>query len=150
MLRQRSCSLLMLLCALVTIGTVPSPGFAGKDGTSRPFKGRAQGTITSFQPPNIQVEYTGNATHLGRFTRTEHATLGDNGTISGTIDFTAANGDQLHVSFTGAFVSPTDIDGSYTIEGGSGRFVNATGTATFQASTDNESVEVTFEGTISY
>src|SRR5437764_1213770 len=70
----------------------------------RPFRGSAEGMITGMAPPNeLIVQYTGNATHLGNFTREEHLFVGPNGSLTGTIVFTAANGDQLRASLTGAF-----------------------------------------------
>ena len=150
MLRKHIGSCFLAVFVMVLFVSPSSQCFAGKGGTERPFKGVAKGTITNFSPPNIEAEYTGNATHLGRFTRFEKATLGPNGAASGTIDFVAANGDELHVTFTGSFVSPTTITGTYTIDGGTGRFEGATGTAIFEANTDFQHVDVTFDGTISY
>src|SRR5262245_43828932 len=89
--------------------------------------------------------------HLGNFTRHEDVTFGPAGTIAGTIVFVAADGDELYVDFTGQFVSPNDAVASYTFNGGTGRFSNATGTAQATASTpDFVHVSVSFEGTIDY
>jgi ELWxxDGT repeat protein len=125
---------------------------ADEAGSNLPFKGVATGTVTGIAPSGaIIIESTGNATHLGDFTRTEYVFFGPGGTISGTEVFTAANGDQLSVDFSGAFTSPTTAEGTYTFTGGTGRFSDATGTATFAATTlDAIHVTVSFEGSISY
>jgi hypothetical protein len=100
------------------------------------------------------VESAGTASHLGKFTRTEHVFI-DGFDISGTIVFTAANGDQLRATFEGGFTSPTTAEGTYAFVGGTGRFEHATGTADFAATTavtpDGVThVAVTFDGELSY
>jgi hypothetical protein len=122
------------------------------DSHSRPFKGVATGTVTGVDPSGaIVIAATGNATHLGDFTRTEYIFFGPGGTISGTVVFTAANGDQLWADFSGGFTSPTTLAGTYTFTGGTGRFKSATGTASFDATTlDGIHVAVSFDGSISY
>jgi len=108
--------------------------------------------VTGVVPPNgLIIESTGTATHLGRFTREERLFLNPDGSFSGTIVFTAANGAELWADFEGAFTSPTTAEGTCTFTGGTGRIQDATGSATFEASTpDGVHVEVTFEGTIRY
>jgi hypothetical protein len=98
----------------------------------------------------ITVHAVGCATQLGKFTR-EEVLLLDPVTLSftGTIVFTAANGDQLRVIVAGAFTSPTTAAGTYTFNGGTGRFANAVGSATFSASTDGGLVAADFSGAIS-
>ncbi len=119
---------------------------------ARPFSGSAQGYITGQIPPNgLFLEMSGQATHLGQFTREEYAFIGADGSVVGTIVFTAANGDELWVDIDGAFTSAMDIEGLYIITGGTGRFQNASGQATFHAYTPDFSyAEVTFDGTVSY
>lgn len=131
-----------------------SPGRlgAGDQPVARPFAGSAQGYITAQIPPNgLFLEMAGQATHLGQFTREEYAYLGADGSVVGTIVFTAANGDELWVVIDGAFTSANDVVGRYIIAGGTGRFQGATGEAAFRAYTpDFVYAEVTFEGTIRY
>jgi ELWxxDGT repeat protein len=119
---------------------------------SRPFKGVAVGAVTGVLPSGaVVVQSAGNATLLGAFTRTEFVFFGPGGAISGTIIFTAANGDQLWASFSGGFTSPTTAAGTYTFTGGTGRFRDATGTASFEATTpDGIHLTVSFAGSISY
>ena len=97
------------------------------------------------------IEYTGQATHLGRFTRTEYFFLDEAGRVFGWMVYTAADGDQLWLDFDGQFISPTTAVGAYEFTGGTGRFVDATGTAYFEAVLgDQGHVEVTFDGSIRY
>ena len=110
-----------------------------QDDAQVPFRGSFtaadQGVVV---PPHLLVQGTGggNATHLGRFTMT-YSAVADlaTPTATGTFDFVAANGDQLHTTFAGvAAVSPDPTVVSFTevltIVGGSGRFAGATGTFT--------------------
>ena len=120
-----------------------------------PFRGRAEGAITNVTPdPGGGVVLTivteGIATHLGRFSRDEELLLDPStNTFTGNIVFTAANGDQLVAAVVGGFISQTTATGSYTFNGGSGRFANATGEAAFTASTsDGVHVTVEFTGTL--
>jgi hypothetical protein len=110
-----------------------------------PFKGRLEGVVTTtpVQPPqpplmSVEVEGTGNATHLGRFTWV--ATLVANnatGKAAGSYQFPAANGDVLFTHFVG-LGKPTETPGvlsivdDVTITGGTGRFAGATGTFNFK------------------
>ena len=76
-------------------------------GKEVPFKGRWEGALTARTPVrpgflSISFEGTGNATHLGRFTVEIRIVLNTtNRTLTGTYEFTAANGDTLTASFTG-------------------------------------------------
>ena len=71
-----------------------------------PLKGRFEGALTArtVTPPflSISFEGTGNATHLGRFTVEIQIALNTtNRTLTGTYEFTAANGDTLTADVTG-------------------------------------------------
>lgn len=149
MTRFPSPRLLALLTA-VAVGAWLSPATAGDQ--ARPFKGTATGQVTGVGPSGeLVISYTGTATHLGKFTREERLFLNPDGTFTGTIVFTAANGDELWLEFAGGFISPTTAEGSYTFTGGTGRFAGATGTAGFEAYTpDGLHVTASFEGSISY
>jgi hypothetical protein len=125
---------------------------AEEGGRDRPFRGLAAGAITGVAPSGaVVIESAGNATHLGNFTRTEYLLLGPGGAISGSVVFTASNGDELWADFSGGFTSPTTAVGAYTFTGGTGRFRDATGVAGFQATTpDGIHLAVYFEGSIGY
>ena len=143
--RVWSFAFLALLIGVCSASAVPAD-------VTRPFRGSAEGMIIEVIPPNeLVAEYTGTATHLGRFTREEHLFLNPDGSFTGTIVFTAANGDELWVDVEGAFTSQTTAEGTYTFTGGTGLFQDATGEAAFEAYTpDGVHVAATFEGTIRY
>ena len=146
-----------VLAALAVLG-LAGPAAADEQ---VPFKGDLEGdvTITPLDPPyvHVDVDATGNATHLGEFTldilhkvnRMDRAAVG-------TYVFTAANGDMLFADFTGK-ATPTAIPGvlyideTATITGGTGRFAGATGSFTCERLFDTITGETTgsFEGTIS-
>jgi len=77
-------------------------------GEQVPFKGRLDGAVTvaPLAPPLLQVEVeaTGNATHLGRFTL-EIVDPNDptKGEVNGTLIVTAANGDKLYADGAGSW-----------------------------------------------
>jgi len=83
---------------------------------------------------------------LGNFHRVEELLLDPaTGIVTGTIVFFAANSDELHVSVDGAFVSSMTVLGDYEFVGGTGRFANASGQASFEAvSPDGIQVAVQF------
>ena len=119
-----------------------------------PFKGNAVEVITGTEPASdglhINVFSTGQATHLGSFARSATLVLHADGEVVGTLDWTAANGDQLFANLVAAFVSPSTARGRYTFTGGTGRFNNTSGEADFEAVTsDGIHFALTFEGTIS-
>lgn len=123
-------------------------------GASVAFKGRGNGQITSVQPGPTGVAMsgvaTGQATQLGEYTRTENILLNPaDGTFTGDVTFTAANGDQLTADIAGAFTSAATASGSYTFTGGTGRFANASGTALFSiVLTDASHFTVAFNGSM--
>lgn len=127
-----------------------------------PFKGRLElegGIVTPLTPPfvSVEIEGTGNATHLGQFTvSVPHLVNRATGMLVGSYEFTAANGDTLTADFVGQSV-PSGVPGvlfvveTATITGGTGRFADATGTFTTERLVDTATGTVTgfFEGTIS-
>jgi hypothetical protein len=153
--RRSAASLALALLAVVGLaGPVPA-------GDRVPFKGSFEGDVTStpLAPPFVMadVEATGEATHLGRFTLDiPHIVDRATRTAVGTYEFTAANGDKVYAEFTG-LATPTAIPGilyieeTATITGGTGRFAGATGSFTSERLYDTiESTTIgSFEGTIS-
>ena len=66
--------------------------------------------------------------------------------VSNTVVFTAASGDQIWCIIDGAFTSQATAEGTYTVNGGTGRFENETGSASFsviQSDPSNFSFEFT-------
>ena len=113
-----------------------------------PMKGNGSGQITGQNGAVITAIGQGEATQLGKFTREEVITLND-GTATGTIVFTAADGSQLFCEFVGAFTSVATVAGEYTFTGGTGRFDGATGAAFFNITLGEAgSFSFAFAGTI--
>jgi hypothetical protein len=100
----------------------------------------------------IRSEATGTAAHLGRVTMTAaHCAAFDSSIVGGQLTLTAANGDEIHVGYTGtcpydpatAVIGETVITCHVMLDvtGGTGRFAAATGDAVMTA-------YITFEGSI--
>src|SRR5262245_15989292 len=122
-----------------------------------PFKGHADveitGVVDELPIRRLTASATGEATHLGRFTRSERLVINlRTGTFTGSLVFTAANGDLLRADVGGHFTSPTGdtAEGTYRFTGGTGRFHNASGQAAFEVTPDGMTFDVTFDGTIKY
>jgi hypothetical protein len=133
-----------LLIGLV-VTTVPLASFAvSAVAAETPFKGTVNAVETGtvvFPMRFLDREGTGTATYLGRYT--EHVTMLINiPTLSstGAATFTAANGDTLLATVVGQATrtSPTTLSivEVYTITGGTGRFVDATGSFTLESTLD--------------
>src|SRR5437588_2106718 len=106
--------------AALALVAVLGPGGPAVAADPVPFKGRLGGdvTVTPLAPPFLQVdvEATGKATHLGKFTLDiPHVVNAANGTAIGSYEFTAANGDKVYAEFTGR-ASPTATPGVLYIE----------------------------------
>ena len=97
----------------------------------------------------------GHATHLGNYTEVGFASVSDTGHLEGCVILTAANGDELweHVSgqlnpFTG------EITATVAYIGGTGRFEDATGSASLVAQLQLDgpiaTIAVVVDGTIDY
>ena len=119
----------------------------------RPYVSRG---TAHFVSPNDFVG-AGNATHLGAYN--EVGTVQFSPTADPTVlqlnassTYTAANGDKLYALFTGHLNGLTGvITATVTYVGGTGRFTNASGTATLSAQLlPGGSLEVAIKGTIDY
>jgi hypothetical protein len=106
-----------------------------------PFKGSFNGTST-VAPGRCAaltnaISGTGQITHLGHFTTAQSHCIDPTGAdplafTDGVFTFTAANGETIFGTYSGRLV-PTatlglfQVDGGFTIEGGTGRFASASG-----------------------
>jgi hypothetical protein len=125
-----------------------------------PFKGTVSAVETGavvFPTRFLDREGAGTATYLGRYT--EHVTMLINIptlSSSGTATFTAADGDTLLASVAGQAtrIGPTTLSivEIYTISGGTGRFVDATGTFTLESTVEQTTgvSSGTFSGVIDH
>jgi hypothetical protein len=125
--------------ALTLASLSPAAALGNAGGTDRPVKGTAVGDITVSITPGlpVEVDVTGVATHLGKFTgHFEGSAEIIGGTVfgEGTLTLVAANGDELTgtFTFTGPPPSPEphEVATEFTITGGTGRFADASGTIT--------------------
>ena len=146
--------------ALAVLGVLALAGPVAA-GEQVPFKGRLEGdvAVTPLAPPllHVDVEATGNATHLGKLTLDIPHVVDPTTRIAiGSYEFTAANGDKLYALFTG-IATPTATPGvlyieeTATITGGTGRFAGATGSFTSERLYDTLAGTTigSFEGTVS-
>jgi hypothetical protein len=132
---------------LVTVMAIgPSLAFAA----TKPFKALYTGNFTmQFAPDGsgavLDFTGTGHATQLGHSDVTGHSVLvfNQNGCLQPVADFvltTGANGDTITLTNQGqdCLTSQTHIHGSgtYTITGGTGRFLGASGTGTWVVDAD--------------
>ena len=110
-----------------------------------------------FTGPNTFVG-AGTATHLARYEETGSVQFSDTAdpTVShleASATYTAVNnGDQLYATFSGELNGVTGaINATVTYVGGTGRFTNASGTATLSGQLlPGGSIEVDVKGTIDY
>lgn len=114
-----------------------------------PMRGAGAGQVTSLTPGPTGVTITavgsGEATHLGRFTRTEEILLDPaTGVLTGSITFIAADGSELYCDLNGAFTGQATASGTYTFTGGTGRFENSSGEAEFSI-VQSDPANFTFE-----
>ena len=100
---------------------------------------------------------TGMATHLGRYDEVGSVQFSPTADptvlqIDAWAIYTAANGDRLYALFTGHLNGLTGaITATVTYVGGTGRFDDASGTATLSAQLlGGGSIEVAIKGTIDY
>ena len=139
---NRYISALVFALAVLFLGSLPAQ--AGE----RPFRLNATGTVT-----NGVINATGHASHLGLFSETGELSFvpdPNNPTqllVSGTVTFTAADGDQLDVLIEDAVLDVTtgQAAGAFRVIGGTGRFADATGSGDLVV--DQNLVTGTFEGT---
>jgi hypothetical protein len=171
--RQFLLSALALLIAVSLITAFTEASASAKAG-DRPFKGTMinNDTIVGFTidnstfPPKfiavVEIEGEITATHIGKGTVAGTATIdvfplfaynGCSSLIEGTIDFTAANGDEINMVMTvNELCGDTGIfTGQYEVIGGSGRFESAEGLIDVSgAPVDGEPSVSSLTGTIVY
>lgn len=149
------------LIAMLLLSVLAIPGFAAPAAEEQlPFKGSIQAAETYvFDLPTMYVSATGsgNTTMLGKYDFSYQITVdlltGDG--RGGLIEFIAANGDRLYAEGTG-YGGPSStpnfnhVTENYLITGGTGRFIDATGSFTVRrlVSTITGISSGTFEGTI--
>jgi len=156
MLKAHSWRTACLVIALTVIGGLPLPAFGGD---WLPFSGHLDEVIGpagtgdgQCLPAGCQVtsSATGQATHLGQFTRLACVVVHPDGSVEGTIEFTAANGDTLCADINAGPTIGGIGHGTYTFTGGTGRFSDASGGAYFVGVFAFPHIAVDFGGIIQY
>jgi hypothetical protein len=153
-----ACALLLAGCQQADHGTnsagVIAPSSVAMKAVDVPFSGVVTGQVAfDSNPRGCSAGFTaittakGPASHLGLTSwNSEHCLEAGSEIVDGVLVLTAANGDEVHATYTGkAGDFPAQVGGLITvtgtivISGGTGRFENASGTAALSAS-------VVFEG----
>lgn len=140
----------VLSTILILFAALAAPLYADDD----PIQGSGRGSVTGVEPAAdgvaMSASSNGRASQLGSFERNEELLLDPvTGQFTGEAIFTVANGDTLRALVTGVFVSPTTAAGTYSFDGGTGRFERASGEATFVVFTnDGVHFKVLFRGSI--
>jgi hypothetical protein len=105
----------------------------------RPWKGRCDVEADITGPTTIVINGTCELAHLGRATVVTEETMDwALGTFTNTSTYTAANGDRLYTSGSGAATFGSNgtgtLVGTWTAVGGTGRFAGASGSAAYAES----------------
>ena len=162
----RASSLFLVILSLAGCGRLESP--VAPDITiasltpvnanlvTRPWEGSCEGTgIFRLDFTTLDITGTCHLSHLGLTTMVGVETVG--ATLNAVHTFTTANGDLLYTTTSGYAVLKPDFSGvnffnTETVTGGTGRFANATGTATRNGSSNFSDGSGTWEivGTLTY
>ena len=114
----------LVLAGIVMVGSSFQKGLPSKH--SVPFEGKY---TFSFGADGVSGKGVGS--HIGTFTLVEQNNDEGFPVITGTATITAANGDQIFANHTGLVQllgnGMADVNSEFTITGGTGRFVGATG-----------------------
>ena len=140
---------------LAVVAMTPAPAMGAANGTDRPLTGTDTATTTVNLTTGAATNVgSGQLSHLGAVTSSsvlQFALVGTNGfSWTGTGTIVAANGDELFmsVSGTGTFGAPIHTMSVTTITGGTGRFVDASGTFTTTGQSTSVSIVGSVETTI--
>ncbi|MEO6594539.1 MAG: hypothetical protein ABIP94_07285 [Planctomycetota bacterium] len=138
-----------VLCVAVTV-----LAFSGNTSAqTMPYS--ARGTAQFVSPTDFVG--SGRATHLGNYSEVGSVAFAPTSNpavlaVSGSIIYTAANGDQLHANLNGTLNTSTGaIAAAVTYVGGTGRFVNASGSSNLAGQMlGGGAVTVAVAGSINY
>jgi hypothetical protein len=147
--------LILGVLGLLMVLTVFPAAFASN---SVPFNGSGSGTFTDTSPTTVLIIGTGHYDHLGLTTLNFPSTITGKAECCGFAatehdNYTGANGDSVYLAVHDT-ICPTSspnafqLNGSFTVTGGTGRFTDASGSGTVQASVTFMSASSgTFSGT---
>jgi hypothetical protein len=132
---MKNISVAVLAIALLVSCTLSISAAYANRVQERPFKATGSGSAVALSaPPVLEIVVIGNghATHMGKIGIWQHhfADITTMTFYDGIFVWTAANGDTIEGSYSGYLVPTSvgfEIHGSFTIEGGTGRFAGAYG-----------------------
>jgi hypothetical protein len=130
--------LILTVLGLLTVVSAFPAAFAAH---STPFNGNGTGTFTDTSPTTVLIAGTGHYDHLGLTTLRFPSTITGQAACGGFTateqdNYTGANGDSVYLTVHDT-ICPTSspgafqLSGSFTVTGGTGRFVDASGSGTF-------------------
>jgi hypothetical protein len=140
--RRKKMKRILVILAVAALALAGLVTAASARSSERPFKGSMEGsalfipgTDCTTTPEGLRTDSvaTGNVSHLGKTEMTSsHCTPAGPDIEGGTMVLVAANDDELYIEYTGTAREPgpdgiITVDVLYTITGGSGRFVGASG-----------------------
>ena len=150
----------VLAIALLASSTISISAVYAKNGMQeRPFKATGKGSAVVLSgPPILEIVVTGSghSTHLGKVDIWQHHLVNaiTMTFYDGTFVWTAANGDTIEGCYSGSLIPTSagfEIHGSFTIDGGTGRFAGATGGGAASGMQYNDNTaELELDGTISH
>jgi hypothetical protein len=150
---------------MTTVAFLMTPAVSAASAKPVPFKAYVSGAAITTSPTTVEVQGSGNASHLGRITNIGHIEAHPeqpSDTCPGFLSyhwetFKAANGDTLKIlsTDTACYVGPAQLRGTghwVVLPGGTGRFADATGSGDFSGYADlaAQTIELNFVGSISY
>ncbi len=116
---------------------VSAPDFSRSESEATPWKGRCNGDFVFTSQTTLLITGVCHFARIGRMTFVIHQTLALGPIIhfTGASTYTARNGDELRTTHSGTATPTSDgiavtLDGTETVVGGTGRFAEATGSAT--------------------
>jgi hypothetical protein len=146
--------LILTVLGLLTVVSAFPAAFAAH---STPFNGNGTGTFTDTSPTTVLIAGTGHYDHLGLTTLRFPSTITGQAACGGFTateqdNYTGANGDSVYLTVHDT-ICPTSspgafqLSGSFTVTGGTGRFVDASGSGTVSAAvTFTSATSGTFAG----
>jgi hypothetical protein len=150
----------VITIALLVSSTILISAVYAKSGVKeRPFKATGKGSAVALSgPPILEIVVTGSghSTHMGKVDIWQHhfVNIITMTFYDGTFVWTASNGDKIEGSYYGSLIPTSagfEIYGSFTIDGGTGRFAGASGGGGASGMQYNDNTaELELDGTISY
>ncbi len=153
---KKALGAVVVACILLAPAALAAPN--AKSGAT-PLKGKMDGDWNMLYywggQKKISVPATGQVSHLGQSNIEGVLTIYGyySGAARGLLTLTAANGDYLRVYINGYQDRVNEkyiVSGTYSIDGGTGRFTDATGEGTVEITSLNGDLDLRLNGFIDY